>query len=64
MSGTNHLGETDRRPIDACPECTAKIAWRRDIDLGARYDKLAAFAERNKLNPEMSEFKRKAAAVR
>src|SRR5262249_45006490 len=23
MSGTNHLGETDSRPIDACPECMA-----------------------------------------
>ena len=27
MSGTNHLAETDSRPIDACPECTAKICW-------------------------------------
>lgn len=25
MSGTNHLGETDRRPLDVCPECMAKI---------------------------------------
>ena len=34
MSGTNHLAETDRRPIDACPECTAKICWFSDVDQG------------------------------
>lgn len=26
MSGTNNLQETDRRPLDVCPECMAKIA--------------------------------------
>ncbi len=30
MSGTNHLAETDRRPLDNCPECMAKVAWARE----------------------------------
>src|SRR5690606_25214957 len=47
MSGTNHLGETDRRPIDACPECTAKICWLSDISAADRYRKLAEFTKRN-----------------
>jgi archaemetzincin len=36
MSGTNHLAETDRRPIDACPECTAKILWANELDAAQR----------------------------
>ena len=43
MSGTNHLDETDRYPLDTCPECTAKIAWAMDYPLDERYKNLAAF---------------------
>ncbi len=43
MSGTNHLDETDRRPLDTCPECTAKISWAFDYPLEERYKNLAAF---------------------
>jgi archaemetzincin len=44
MSGTNSLAETDRRPIDVCPECMAKIAWLSKIDPETRYKHLADFA--------------------
>jgi len=64
MSGTNHLGETDSRPIDACPECMAKICWLSDVDPAARYDRLAAFCRKNGLNKEADEFTRKSAAVK
>ncbi len=63
MSGTNHLGETDRRPIDACPECMAKIAWISDVMPAERYRKLAAFCRTNGLTNEALEFEKKAAAV-
>lgn len=43
MSGTNHLGETDRRPLDTCPECSAKIAWAMKYPLVERSRRLAAF---------------------
>ena len=43
MSGTNHLDETDRRPLDTCPECTAKIGWAMKYPLVDRYKKLAEF---------------------
>jgi archaemetzincin len=46
MSGTNHLGETDRRPLDACPECMAKIAWAMNYEPAERYRNLAAFWEK------------------
>lgn len=64
MSGTNHLAETDRRPIDACPECTAKICWLSDVDQAERYQKLADFCRKNGLVKEADEFVKKSNAVR
>lgn len=63
MSGTNHLAETDRRPIDACPECTAKICWLSDVDQAQRYDRLALFFQNNGMGQEANKFRRKAAAI-
>ena len=64
MSGTNYLGETDRRPIDACPECMAKICWLSDTGPAERYARLEAFCRKNGLVKEADEFERKADAVR
>ena len=47
MSGTNHLGETDRRPMDNCPECMAKLAWAMKYDPFERYNNLATFWRKN-----------------
>lgn len=63
MSGTNHIAETDRRPIDACPECMAKICWLSDAAPAERYKRLAAFCRKNGLTKEAAEFDRKAAAL-
>jgi archaemetzincin len=63
MSGTNHIAETDRRPVDACPECTAKVCWLSDVDIVARYKKLAEFCRNNSLLKEAREFERKIKAV-
>ena len=64
MSGTNSIDETDRRPIDACPECMAKIYWMTNTKAEDRYEKLAAFCRKYGLAKEAEEFKRKAAAAR
>jgi archaemetzincin len=63
MSGCNHLGETDKHPIDACPECMAKICWFSKIEPKKRYEKLADFCEINGLSIEASEFREKVKAV-
>lgn len=63
MSGTNHLGETDRRPIDACPECMAKIAWMNKEKPLDRYKRLAAFAKKYRIADEAADFEKKANAV-
>jgi archaemetzincin len=43
MSGTNNLNETERRPLDVCPECMAKISWAMNYDSATRYRSLAKF---------------------
>ena len=63
MSGTNHLAETDRRPIDACPECMAKIAWMTKISPTERYERLVEFSRRNRLREAAADFEKKLRAV-
>ena len=64
MSGTNHLAETDRRPIDACPECMAKIAWMTGKTPAERYERLIDFAKRNRLKDAVLDFDNKLNAVK
>jgi archaemetzincin len=63
MSGTNHLAETDRRPLDACPNDTAKICWFSKVDPIERYKKLAAYCSRLGLVQEAKDYEKKAIAV-
>ena len=63
MSGTNNLAETDRRPVDTCPECTAKVCWISDITPAERYRKLIEVCRRTGLAAQAKEFERKLNAV-
>lgn len=63
MSGTNHLGETDRRPTDACPECMAKIAWMTKISPKERYERMIKFAAKYKLIAAEKDLTAKSRAV-
>ena len=63
MSGTNYLGETDSRPIDACPECMAKVAWLSNVPPKERYDRLESFCRKNGMTKEAVDFERKSKAI-
>jgi archaemetzincin len=63
MSGTNHLAETDRRPLDNCPECMAKVAWAMNYDPVERYNRLAEFWKKNGRLEEANQMLEKAKAV-
>ena len=63
MSGTNHLKETDSRPIDACPECMAKIAWFTGISPADRYKRLHDYCNRSGMKVDAEEFRKKLLAV-
>lgn len=64
MSGTNHLAETDRRPLDNCPECMAKLAWAMNYDPVERYRRIAAFWRKNNRPEEEKRVLEMAEAVR
>ncbi len=64
MSGSNHLGETDRRPLDVCPECMAKIAWAMRYEPQERYQNLAKFWEKQGWLTEQKVFEEKKRAVK
>jgi archaemetzincin len=63
MSGTNNLDETDRRPLDVCPECAAKIAWAMNYEPLERYRSLADFWNAQGWRQEAQVFTKKAEAV-
>jgi archaemetzincin len=63
MSGTNHLGETDRRPLDVCSECMAKISWAMNYEPSERYRNLADFWKKQDWTEEANSFLKKAEAI-
>ncbi len=63
MSGINHLGEMHERPIDACPECMAKVCWMSGYEPKKRYENLAEFCRTHNLKKDFDEFSAKVTAV-
>jgi archaemetzincin len=64
MNGTNSLNETDRSPLDACPECMAKLCWAAGADPRERYARLADFCAAHDLDAERRFFETSARALR
>lgn len=64
MAGTNHVLETDRRPIDNCPECTAKLSWAMNYEPLKRYERLAEFWKKQGWLDEEKLMRDKANAIR
>jgi archaemetzincin len=40
MNGSNHLAESDRRPLHLCPVCLRKLEWSIGFDVVERYASL------------------------
>jgi archaemetzincin len=43
INGSNHLAESDRRPLHLCPVCLRKLQWSIGFDAFARYRALEGF---------------------
>jgi len=43
MNGSNHLEESDSRPMEPCPPDLQKLAWNTGLDPAKRFADLAAF---------------------
>jgi archaemetzincin len=52
LDGSNHLGETDRRPPHACPVCLHKLHHSIGFDPAVRYRQLEKFYRRHRLRDE------------
>ncbi|HMC23950.1 MAG TPA: archaemetzincin [Candidatus Udaeobacter sp.] len=44
MNGSNHLAESDRRPLHLCPVCLRKLQWSIEFDVLERYRSLERVA--------------------
>lgn len=58
MNGSRSREESDRRPIEFCPECQAKIWWTCRVDAAERSRRLADFATRQGFATEAEFWKR------
>jgi len=63
MGGMNYTGELDRRPMELCPECLAKVLWATGCDPLARYRRLARFCRDRGLGAQAARFEALAAAL-
>ncbi|MHB8878777.1 MAG: archaemetzincin [Myxococcaceae bacterium] len=64
MAGSNHLEESDRRPIEPCPACLQKLCWNTGCDPVKRFERLAEFQRANGLAADAAYLKRALAALR
>jgi archaemetzincin len=56
MNGSNHLGESDRRPLHLCPVCLRKLHWSIGFDVLERYRALERIARADGFNDEADWF--------
>jgi archaemetzincin len=63
MNGSNSLAESDRQPIEFCPECQAKISWACGCTARTRYQNLSAFGRKHKLAAETDFWNQSQAAL-
>lgn len=64
LCGSNHREESDRQPLEVCPECVAKICWATGCDPVKRFEDLAEFCKEQKLETEAEFYERSMEAVK
>lgn len=62
MCGSNHLAEADRRPLEVCPSCLAKLCYATGADPAKRFRALIGFYKSHGLKDEQ-EFCEKSLAL-
>ncbi len=64
MCGGNSLDESDRQPLEVCPECVAKIWWATKCDPTKRFTDLMDFCREQKLDAEAEFYRRSIEALK
>jgi archaemetzincin len=52
MNGSNSLDESDRQPLQLCPECLKKLLWATKVDPEERFEALRDFCAEHGLEAE------------
>jgi archaemetzincin len=52
MCGSNHLNESDLRPLEVCPHCLAKLCYATGANPARRFEKLIEFYKAQRLTAE------------
>jgi len=63
MNGSNHLQESDQKPLVLCPECQAKLCWATDADPVEQFRKLAQFCKAQGLKDEQAFYEKSLQAL-
>jgi archaemetzincin len=64
MCGSNHLPEADRRPLELCPHCLAKLCYATGADPARRFERLIQFYKSHGLAEEQTFCDKSLAALR
>lgn len=64
MCGSNHLQESDRRPMALCPQCLAKLCHATGVDPKSRFEKLIAFCKKHGLKEEQAFYEKSLSAMK
>jgi archaemetzincin len=52
MNGSNHLKESDSRPLHLCPVCLRKLQYSIGFDIVKRYEEIGIFYKKNGFDEE------------
>lgn len=63
MNGSNHLQESDEKPLALCPECQAKLCWATGAKPAEQFVKLAQFCAEQGLEEERAFYERSLQAL-
>jgi archaemetzincin len=64
MNGSNHLSESDRRPLHLCPVCLRKLQWSIGFDVVGRYRALEKVCRTDGFADEAGWFRQRIKTVR
>jgi archaemetzincin len=64
MNGSNNREESDRQPLEFCPECQAKIWWTCGLRPRPRCEQLLAYGQEHKLAEEARFWERSLAKLK
>ncbi len=64
MNGSNHLAESDRRPLHLCPVCLRKLQWNIGFDVLGRYAAMERVARAHGFTDEADWLNRRIKTVR